>query len=401
MRQTILFLDQQSWLGGAQRVLEATLDSIAAEHAFIVAFPGSGPFRSALADRAIETMDIPIGSYEPGRKSLREMAEFAWRSVYCGLKLAVFIHKRRIALVYINGPRCLPAGALAAWITGRPAIFHLHLILRRRLEIILARVLARPVCRILACSNAAAESLAGRNRGLSAKTEVLYNPLRELREGPLNWRSETGRSGRDHFTIGMVGRITSDKGHHLLLEAVAGMPAKIRNKIQILVVGSEAPGCDSDLRYARDLRSETIRLGMDGQIIWAGYQPDPGPYYALMDVLVHPALAEAMCIVILEALDRGVPVIASRTGGIPEVVRDGFNGLLISVADRNALGQALTLFIEERQLRERLQAGARCTLDRRFSMETFSSRIRTIIGQLCPLEDSADAQASGLRTERR
>jgi len=400
MKPVIVFLDQQSWLGGAQRVLEATLDSLAADYDCIAAFPGDGPFRSALADKAIETMDIPIGSYEPGRKSFREMAGFAWRSVFCGLRLAAVIHKRRIALVYINGPRCLPAGVLAAWLTGRPAIFHLHLILTRKLEIVLARILSRRVSRVLACSNAAAESLAGRDPRLSAKTQVLYNPLREPREARLNWHSGTRRSIPDHFTIGMVGRITWSKGHHLLLEAVAGLRVELRNRIQILVVGSEAPGCDSDLHYARNLRSEASRLGLDGQIMWAGYQPETGPYYALMDVLVHPALAEAMCIVILEALDRGVPVIATRTGGIPEVVRDGFNGLLVSAEDTNALGHVLALFFEKRELRERLQAGARFTLDRRFSMETFSSRIRTTIGQLCPLEDSLDARASGLGTER-
>ena len=230
--------------------------------------------------------------------------------------------------------------------------------------------------------------MAGRHPRISAKTQVLYNPLRQERESRLTWdRSRPNRAIRDCITIGMVGRITPGKGHHLLLQAVMELPAEMRQRIHILVVGSEAPGCDSDLRYLRTLQSEAKRQGMEEQILWAGYQDDPGPSYARMDVLVHSALSEAMCIAILEALDRGIPVIASRTGGTPEVVRDGFNGILVTPNDTAALARALELFISRRRLRERLQAGARCSLDRRFSIETFSSRIRTFIGQLCPLTE--------------
>ena len=401
MRRAIVFLEQQSWLGGGQRVLEATIDTVAGDYDCIVAFPDSGSFRSALEQRNLETLDFPIGNYQPGRKSWLEMAVFAWRSLYCGLRLAVFIRRRRIALVYINGPRCLPAGVLAAWLTGRTAIFHLHLILTRKSELLLVRARSWRVSRILACSNAAASSLVGSNRRLHAKTQVVYNPLRQHRDRRLSWHSElTSRSPQNHFMIGVVGRITESKGHHLLLQAIARLPLEVRNKLRILFVGSEAPGCESDLQYARKLQTEASRQGLEQQIIWAGFQPDPGPCYASMDVLVHPALAEAIGIAILEALDRGIPVIAARTGGIPEVVRDGFNGLLVSMQDEDALCQALALFVKKRRLRERLQAGARCGLDRRFSMETFSSAIRTVIGQLCPLVNSPEPQAPAVRTEQ-
>jgi glycosyltransferase involved in cell wall biosynthesis len=389
MKRTILFLEQQSWLGGAQRVLEATLDSLRGTHDCVVTFPDRGPFRRTLENKNIETADLPIGSYAPGRKSLFEMVAFAWRSVACGLRLAAFIRRRRIALVYINGPRCLPAGVLAAWLTGRPTIFHLHLILERRLEAMLATRLARRVSRVLACSHAAAASLLDRDRSLWAKTRVLYNPLsrQEVRAS-----SGKGYLMPDRFTIGMVSRITETKGHHLLLRAVSKLPPVLRERVQLLIVGSPAPDCEPDRHYAELLRDEVVQLGLDQQILWAGYQSDPFAYYASMDVLVHPALAEAMCIVILEALDSGVPVIASRTGGIAEVVQNGFNGLLVYVEDENALSQALASFITDRSMRDRLREGARRGLDPRFSMETFSSGIRAVVNEVCPADSSADAE---------
>lgn len=377
MRRAIVFLEQQSWPGGAQRVLESTLDSIAPECDGIVAFPDRGPFREALEQRNVATLDLPIGNYRPGGKSLLEMAGFAWRTLFCGFKLAAEVRRRRIALIYINGPRLLPAGVLAAWLTGRPTIFHLHLILERRLELMLVRRLARRVSRILACSQAAAAPLRSRDQRLSEKTQVLYNPVRLSREA----RRVFVHS--DRITVGMVGRITEKKGQHLLLQAVSRLPRELRDPIRLLIVGSEAPGCEPDLRYAERLKADSVRYGLSSQIVWAGFQPHPEACYASMDVLVHPASSEALCLVILEALDRGIPVIAFRTGGIAEVIQDGFNGLLVSREDDCELSRSLALFLESGEVRERLRAGASSGLDRRFSLETFSPEIRTAINQVC------------------
>jgi glycosyltransferase involved in cell wall biosynthesis len=107
-----------------------------------------------------------------------------------------------------------------------------------------------------------------------------------------------------------------------------------------------------------------------------------------MDLLVHPALPpEALSLVILEALDSGVPVVAARTGGIPEMVRDGFNGLLVPPGDEEALRDALQHILESEATRKRLQAGARAGLDSRFLPERFSVSIRNVVGQFCPEQE--------------
>ncbi len=90
MRRAIVFLEQQSWLGGGQRVLEATIDTVAGDYDCIVAFPDSGSFRSALEQRNLETLDFPIGNYQPGRKSLARdgrfcMAKPLLRATTCGV----------------------------------------------------------------------------------------------------------------------------------------------------------------------------------------------------------------------------------------------------------------------------------------------------------------------------
>ena len=379
MKKRILILEQQSWVGGAQRVLEVVLSSLMNDFDPIVAFPDNGSFSAALREKGITTRTFPLGAYRPGRKSFKEMVVFVFRSLVCTLKIAALIHKKRIAVVYINGPRCLPAGALAAWLTGRPSLFHLHLILARKSEVFLVTRLARRVTRILACSQAAAESLLNGDRRLASKTKVLYNPVPESFAAGRAPVTVPPGTAAVHVTLGMVGRITEAKGHGLLLKAMSRLRPELRDRIGLIVVGAPAPGCSEDLRYAHRLEEYAVRYGLREKILWAGYQPDPGPYYALMDVLLLPSSSEALPLTILEALQRGIPVIASRAGGVPEIVRDGSNGLLVSPEDEDALVRSLERFIEDQSLRDRLVAGARAGLDGRFSPEIFGAAVRRLI----------------------
>ena len=256
--------------------------------------------------------------------------------------------------------------------------------------------LARRVSRILACSQAAAASILQRDPALSVKTRVVYNPMRQHRKA----HGRLASLLPDRVIIGTVGRITEKKGQHLLLQAIGNLPSDLRERVQILIVGSEAPGCEPDRRYAEKLRADAVHYGIDDRIVWAGHQSDLAVYYGSMDVLVHPALSEAMGLVILEALASGIPVIASRTGGTPEAVRDGFNGLLVSTENESELSTSLALFLSSPDVRERLKAGASLGLDSRFSMETFSAGIRAEIRRLCFPVASTDVPAHPAGSER-
>jgi glycosyltransferase involved in cell wall biosynthesis len=383
--RTILFLEQQNWRGGAQRVLESVLGALPrGEFRPVVAFPGQGSFRAAIAARGVETLTIPFGAYSSGRKSVSEAVVFAVRSLYCGLRLAAVVRRTRAGLVYVNGPRCLPAGVLAAGLTRRPVLFHLHLILSRRLERRLVAFLARYVSRVVTCSQAAADALVQGNPRLARKVEVLYNPVSDLGDVPARVHRGDGEgavSETSCVTVGMVGRITPLKGQDLLLKAVADLAPSIRERVRILIAGAPAPESPADLEYAEDLRVQATACGLRERVVWTGYLKDPGGLYAGIDVLVHPALAEAMPLAVLEALQQRVPVIASRAGGIPEIVDEGRNALLVPVGDVTALGAALEQFVTDGELRIRLQAGAQSGLDARFSRDAFASRILQLSGQ--------------------
>jgi glycosyltransferase involved in cell wall biosynthesis len=383
VKRQILILEQQSWYGGAQRILEVVLSSIEQDFEPVVAFPERGPFSTALQERHIETLTLPLGKYPPGRKSYRDMMAFALRTLFCTVKIASIIHRKRISLVYINGPRCLPAGVTAAWLMRRPSLFHSHLILTRKPEIALAKHCARHVTKIVACSDAAAESLLSADRRLVAKLDVFHNPTLERVRRVCLPVEHAGRT--DHITIGMVGRITEAKGHRVLFNALGKLSAEVRNKIRLIIVGAPAEDCAEDLRYARGLEQYAKEIGLEN-ILWTGYREDVARYYASMDVLVQPSVAEsgeALPLAVLEALETGVPIIASRTGGIPEIVRNEFNGLLYPTGDEKELARSVERFVEDSSLRDRLRAGALAPLDDRFSLATFTRNISRAVSLLC------------------
>ena len=385
MKPPVLFLDQQAWRAGGQRVLEDVLDALVEDFEPLVAFPEDGPFAAALRARDIETLLYPLGSYRPGRKSVGEMLGFAGRSVVCGLQLARLIARRGIRLVYINGPRCLPAGVLAARLAGCASLFHLHRTLTRKSELFLAARAARLAARIVACSQASADALVSANPNLGSSMQVVYNPApplspKERRRCQLAARESPIPHGP---IVGFVGRFTPGKGLHVLLEASARLRARWP-QIQIEMVGAPAPQNPGDASYVRKLKSRVVELGLGSNLRWVGYRADPGPWFARFDVLALPSVdnGDGVPMVALEAAQWGVPVVAARAGGIPEVVRDGVSGLLVPPGDEKALALALEHVLGDPALRARLAAGTCTSLDQRFSPETFRRTIHEIVSGL-------------------
>jgi glycosyltransferase involved in cell wall biosynthesis len=195
----------------------------------------------------------------------------------------------------------------------------------------------------------------------------------------------------------MVGRITESKGQLRLLNAVSALRPYLQKQIRVVIVGAPSPGSVADLAYARRLKELASQLNLQQRLVWAGYQTDPTAFYASMDVLVQPSSAQAgegMPLAVLEALREGIPVVASRTGGIPEVIRDGANGLLFPPGDDRALAHALQRFLDDDSLRARLRAGTRATLTDQFSIENFQFQTRELIREVSGTETPRIALAS-------
>jgi glycosyltransferase involved in cell wall biosynthesis len=166
-----------------------------------------------------------------------------------------------------------------------------------------------------------------------------------------------------------VAAVIPGKGHDVLLDALA-MLAGLR--WHCLCVGS----LERDPAFAEGLRRRVVDSGMDGRVGFSGPQTgaDLARSYGGADVLVLPSRAETYGMVVTEALARGLPVVASEVGGVPEALGHGADdirpGLLVPPDDPAALRDALRTWLEDADLRRRLRRAAR---ERRESLSRWST----------------------------
>lgn len=132
----------------------------------------------------------------------------------------------------------------------------------------------------------------------------------------------------------------------------------------------------------RRVERAVTATGTTGKVRIAGYRSDPAPYLRDTDMFVLPSAAEACPMALLQAMACGVPVIASRVGGVPEIVRSGVDGLLVDAGADDQLVAALTLLTQDAALRRRLGDAGRARVASRFGIEHTVGSLLTIYEEL-------------------
>jgi len=169
------------------------------------------------------------------------------------------------------------------------------------------------------------------------------------------------RLPEEALVIGVIAQLIPRKGHGDLLEA---LPPLMRRhpRLHALFFG-QGP-------LAEPLREQIARAGLEQRVRLVGFRDDLTDLLACLDLVVHPARMEGLGVSLLQAASAGVPIVASRVGGIPEAVRDGENGLLVSPGDTLALREAIDRLITDPELRHTLGAGGQALMAREFSVDT-------------------------------
>jgi glycosyltransferase involved in cell wall biosynthesis len=178
------------------------------------------------------------------------------------------------------------------------------------------------------------------------RVSVLPNPApRSIERAPRDeLRSAFGMSGP---TLAFAGRITAQKSLRIALEALASVDG-----VTLVLAG------DGDERPA--LERAVAQLGLERRVRFIGAQPRERvlELFAAADAAILSSSWENFPHTVVEALAAGTPVLATATGGVAEVVRDGENGLLVQVGDAAALGDAIRLYVDDEPLQRRLRAAA-------------------------------------------
>jgi glycosyltransferase involved in cell wall biosynthesis len=355
----LLLLDQFSELGGAQQCLLDLLPAIAVRGwKALIGMPGIGEMFARVRELGFEAETISCGPYGSGPKSARDMARFAVDTPRLASKIRRLEGRVDAELLYINGPRLLPAAALAG--VSCPVIFHAHSYLGRSIVRQLAgAALRRMNARVVAQSRFVAEAWAE----FVDHVNVIYNGV----AGPREWkRREAGLPPR----VGCIGRIAPEKGQIEFVK-VAELVHSAVPECRFVVHGASM---FADPSYEARVRDSAEGLPIE----FAGWTKNVYAAMEQLDVLLVPsARVEATTRVILEAFAAGLPVIAFGVGGIPEVVVHGVDGLLVNSPDEMAR-ETIALLRDDTR-RHDMSDAARTTWSRRFTLDRYRDEMLQLL----------------------
>ena len=361
-RYNILYLDSGSGIGGGQRSLLLLLKHLdATRFRSFLGCLGDSMLAAAArkAGHPVIPLDLPK-QHDKGDKVRRFTFDDITRDL---LQLKVIfqllwvLEEKQIDLIHANSLAAGLIGGIAAKLYGVPIVMHKRYATAYG---VLDRLCEKLLDRVILVSEATRWAFAPHS-----KQTLIYNgvELSALRPplSPPRWRG--GKTLRadlnldpDALLIGIVTRITPEKGIHLLIEATAKLKAS--PYIQLLVVGG--PYFPKDAEYIDSLKVQAEKLGIADRVIFTGFLEDIQAILSLLDVvLLASTIPEACPRTIIEAMAAGVPVIATPLGGSKELVTPE-TGILVPAEDADAFAAAITQLAEDNERRK--QMGKACRL---------------------------------------
>ncbi|HSB55851.1 MAG TPA: glycosyltransferase family 4 protein [Gemmatimonadales bacterium] len=368
MMSRILFLDHVGALGGAELAL---LDVARAyrETCVFMLF-SDGPFRDRLTEAGVRVEILEGGralhavrreTRFPGLGAGAQVARLAWQ---------VARRARDFDVIHANSQKAFVVACVAGVIARRPVIWDLNDLLLPEhfsrtniwIDVLLANHLA---VRVIANSQASADALVHQG-GDGRKVRVVYNGLDPAPFDAISdrevaaLRADLGLEGVP--LVGLFGRLAEWKGQHVALEAVATLPG-----VHLLLVGDALFG---EQLYADRLHGQAARLGIGERVHFLGFRPDIPALMRLVDVVVHTSTApEPFGRVIVEGMLARRPVVATRAGGVREIMADGQTGILVPPGDADALAKAINELILDKGRANRLAVAGRTHAEERFTVD--------------------------------
>ena len=299
------------------------------------------------------------------------------RDLMATIRLAKLIRKERPQILHTHTAKAGTVGRVAARLAGsrKPPIvvhtFHGHVLrgyfgpVRSLLFRLLERWLAGGTTALVAVSPQVRDDLvalgvAPRERFVVIRLGIeLDERVAPEQNGRAESRRYLGISG-DRFAVGWIGRMTAVKRTDDVLIAFKSLRDSGIDAVLCMV----GDGPDRVL-----LEQRARELGVTRDMIFLGYQEDVAPFYAAFDALVLPSGNEGTPVTVIEALAAELPVVATRVGGVPDVVRDGEDGFLVEAGATDDLAERLGRLARDPALRARMGKKGRERVLPRYAVE--------------------------------
>ena len=324
-------------------------------------------FRSIARWHDSDQYPVAIGSLAPSGPLQRRMEEMGLGTFAFGARkrqayprtifaLARLLRERR-AILHAHCFDPTLVGLFAARLAGVPFVFTRHhsdhnIRLGKHWHTRVDSFCARHADRVIAVSEATREILMQVEGVPDRKIRVVYNGMEPLPapvpERVEALRAELGLDGRPVCL--MVARLHEEKGHRFLFDAIPEVERRC-GPVTYLLAG--------DGPHAERIREEARERGVENTVRFLGRRSDMAELYAVSTLVALPSLAESFGFAVLEAMSLERPVVAARTGGMPEVMVENETGLIVTPAESAPLADALSRLLQDPELLRRMGAAGR------------------------------------------
>ncbi len=354
----ILQLTSHLEIGGIPRHVVTLAGALARRGHVVAVASGGGALAAELAGAGVARRQVSL-------KTKSELHPKLWAAI---LVLSGIVRRDGIQVLHAHTRVAQVVAAVVSSATGVPYVATCHGFYRQRLG---RRLLPCWGRRTIAISDAVRRWLLA----IGVPAERIVTVLNGIDVDPSRWqvaedelsRFRAAAGLRDGPVVGIVGRVVDVKGHRWLLESFKRLADRVPDA-QLLVVG-EGPD-----RLA--LERAASAKGLQDRVRFAGSTPDIRVPLAAIDVVAVPSLwEEPFGLVVVEAMAAGRAVVASKAGGIPEIVRHGETGLLVERGDVVGLAEALARLLQDQALRSRMAAAGRRIAAERFSSERMATEM--------------------------
>jgi glycosyltransferase involved in cell wall biosynthesis len=293
-------------------------------------------------------------------------------SVVPWFALMAMLVRERIDVVHGHMPRANIPGTILGRLARVPVIVsqeHSWTSHRRQRRQFLHRnVVGRWSTVVLALSESNRRNIIESERIAPERIRVLPNAIESFPRTGHHVRRDLGIP-EGTALVGAVGRLTWEKGHSDLIEAV-GLLASSSSPLRCLIVGGGA----EEARLERLVRES----GLTEQVLLLGHRRDTRELISALDVAVLPSRSEGSPLALLEYMCAGVPIVATSVGGIPELIDDRVHGLLAPPQDPNALAARIRELLDDRELGQRLGAAAQAHQRSEFDIDVVVRRLEEL-----------------------
>ena len=352
----ILQISSAKELGGGERHLADLANALTAKgHRVFAAVRPHSPLIRELADLPNQNViRLPLRNALDARNAGR---------------LASIVKKEEIEIVHAHMARDYPLAAYAARRNPKSRLIitrHVLFPISRLHKITLARV-----ARVIAVSEAVKRQFLAAHLVPVEKVTVVHNGIDINRFQRIMTAVDRSRFCREwgipegSVLVGSVGAITPLKGHEDFLRAAVQVARQVPGA-HFIIAGVDA---SEGQKTRAELKHLIQKLGLEGRVTFIGRLDDIADLYNVLTVFVSPSHTESFGLAIVEAMAAGVAVVATRTEGALEIIENGQTGLLVRVADPNALAGSVVGLLRDKELKEELVKFAQASVSSRFGLQ--------------------------------